>query len=82
MPRDIPPKERIAEFKDFMNRMTAMRLDVLSANATKYAETLGAVRAALVKSGFSAEESMQLVLQLAEPRRPMHWRGRSGHWQK
>jgi hypothetical protein len=84
MPRTIPSKERLAEFREFMNGMMAVRLDVLSANATKYAQTLGAIRAALVKAGFSSEESMQIVLKIAEQRgeRPMHGGEHDGHWHK
>jgi hypothetical protein len=84
MPRKIPSKEKLAEFREFMNGMMAVRLDVLSANATRYAETLGAIRAALVKAGFSSDESMQIVLQIAEQRgrRPMHGGERGSHWQK
>jgi hypothetical protein len=67
-----------------MNGMTAVRLDVLSANATKYAEALGAIRAALEKSGFSTEESMEIVLKIAEQqgRRPMHAGEHGGNWHK
>jgi hypothetical protein len=82
MPRKIPSNEKLAEFRDFMNGMMAVRLDVLSANASKYAEALGAFRAALEKSGFSSEESMQIVLRVAEQqgRRPMHAGEHGGHW--
>jgi hypothetical protein len=47
MPKKIPSKDEMAEFKKAMSEMTAWRLDILSANATKYAEALGAFRAAL-----------------------------------
>ncbi len=84
VPRKIPSEGELAEFRKFVSGMMAMQLDVLSANATKYAETLGTVRAALVKSGFSSEESMQIVLKLAEQRGrgPMHGGEHGGRWQK
>ena len=83
MSRNIPSQEKVAEFKKFMNDMMVMQLDVLSANATKYAETMATVRTALVKSGFSSEEAMQIILKLAEPRGrgPMRG-GERGHWRK
>ena len=62
-----------------MSEMATFRLDMLAANADKYAEVLGAYRKALEKSGFSAEESMQIILKFVEQtnRRPMfpwwHW---------
>jgi hypothetical protein len=82
MPRRIPSDEKLAEFKKTMGEMTAARLEVFAANVTKYAEVLGAYRAALEKSGFSAEESMQIVLKAAEQpgRRPVFVGGRGGHW--
>lgn len=79
MPRKKPTDEERAEFRKRMNEMIAARLDMLAANTDKYAEVLGAFRKALEKSGFSAEESMQIVLKVAEQpgRRPMyagwHW---------
>ena len=84
MPRKVPPKEKLEEFKEFMSGMMAMRLDVLGANATKYAEVLGAFRAALEKAGFSSEEAMQIVLKVADQqgRRPMHRGQHDGHWHK
>jgi len=84
MPRKVPPKAKLEEFKEFMNGMMAMRLDVLGANATKYAEVLGAFRAALEKAGFSSEEAMQIVLKVADQqgRRPMHRGQHDGHWHK
>jgi hypothetical protein len=76
MPRTPPSEDKLAEIREFMNGMTEVRLDVLSANAAKYAEALGAVRAALKKAGFSTEESMQIILKIAEQQgrrgRPMH----------
>ena len=61
--------------------MATARLDIFSANAPKYAEALGALRAALKKSGFSDDESMQIVLKVVEqPRRPMFWGGHGGPW--
>ena len=66
-----------------MSEMEAARLDNFRANAPKYAEALGAFRAALKKSGFSDDESMQLVLKsMEQPRRPMFWGGHGGRWAK
>lgn len=60
------------------------RLEMFGANAPKYAEVLGTFRAALVKSGFSEEESMQIVLKVLEQpaRRPMLMGAFGGHWRK
>ncbi len=66
MPKEIPSKEKLAEFKKMTGEMTTARLDIFSANVTRYAEVLGAYRTALQKSGFSAEESMQIILRAAE----------------
>ena len=49
-----------------MNEMMTARLEMFAANAPKYAKALGTFRDALVKSGFSAEESMQIVLKVVE----------------
>jgi hypothetical protein len=64
--------------------MTTVGLDILSANATKYAEALGAFRVALQKSGFSTEESMQIILKVAEQqgRRPIFMGGHGGPWRR
>ncbi len=82
MYRRMPSEEEMAEFKKVMIGMTSARLDVFAANAAKVAEVLGTYRTALQKSGFSAEESMQIVLKAAEQqsRRPMPGWGRGGHW--
>jgi hypothetical protein len=79
-----PSKEDSGEFREAMNEMVAAGLDTFAANAAKYAEALGAFRAALEKSGFSPEESMQIVLKVAEQpgRRPMFAGGFGGHWGK
>lgn len=81
MPRKIPSKEQLAEFTKTMNEMTTARLEMFGANAAKYAEVLGSFRAALEKSGFSSEESMQIILKVAEQpdRRPI-LAGQHGHW--
>jgi hypothetical protein len=73
VPRKKPTNEERAEFMKRMTEMNAARLDMFAASADKYAEVLGAFRKALEKSGFSAEESMQIVLKYAEQtgRRPM-----------
>lgn len=67
-----------------MTEMISARIDMFNANSAKYAEALGAFRAALEKSGFSAEESMQIVLKVAEQpgSRPFFHGGRFGHWNK
>jgi len=83
MPRKVPSKEELGQFKSIMEEMAAARLAMFSANATKYAEALGAFRAALEKSGFSDAESMQIVLEaLEQSGRPMLGGGRGGHWRK
>jgi len=65
MPR-VPSEEKLAEMRKAMEEMADARLARFETNATKLAETLGAFRAALQKSGFSAEESMQIVLKVLE----------------
>ncbi len=66
-----------------MNEMTAARLDMFVANAPKYAEALGTFRAALQKSGFSPEESMQIILKVADlPGARPFWGRRHGHSHK
>jgi len=82
MPRNAPSKAKLEEFRKMMDEMEAARLARFGANAPKYAEVLGTFRAALQKSGFSAEESMQIVLKVLEQpsRRRMFWGGRGGHW--
>lgn len=81
----MPTDEERAEFRKRMNEMIAARLDMFAANAPKYADALGTFRRALERSGFSAEESMQIVLKVAEQRGPrpffgMH--GGHGPWRK
>jgi len=83
MPRKAPSDEKLAEFGKVVSEMATARLDIFRANAEKYAEALGAFRAALKKSGFSDDESMQIVLKAVEqPRRPMFWGGHGGPWRK
>lgn len=68
-----------------MTEMVAARIDMFKTNSAKYAEALGAFRTALQKSGFSAEESMQIVLKVAEwpgGMRPFFHRGPFGHRDK
>ncbi len=81
MPRRVPSKDQIAEFRKTMNEMTTARLEMFGANAAKYAEVLGTFRDALEKSGFSREEAMQILLKAAElpGRRPI-FAGQRGHW--
>jgi hypothetical protein len=78
----MPSEEERAEFRKRMNEMIAARMEMFASNAGRYAEVLGAFRAALQKSGFSAEESMQIVLKVAEQpgRRPAFAGGFGGHW--
>lgn len=82
MPRKAPSAEKLAELKRMMNEMETARLETFDANAAKYAEVLGAFRAALQKSGFSAEESMQVVIKVLEQpsRRHVFHGGRGGNW--
>jgi hypothetical protein len=83
VPRKVPSDEKLAEFGRIMSEMATARLDLFRANAARYAEALGAFRAALKKSGFSDDESMQIVLKVVEqPRRPMFWGGHGGPWRK
>jgi hypothetical protein len=81
MKREFPSEEERAEFRKRMNEMIVWRMNMFEANAARYAEVLGAFRAALQKSGFSAEESMQIILKVAEQpgRRPMFAGGFGGH---
>lgn len=68
-----------------MQEMIAARIDMFAASSAKYAEALGTFRAALQKSGFSADESMQIILKVAEQpgRRPMFGGWRMGErWGK
>lgn len=81
MPRKTPSEEKRTEFRKRINDIMAARMEMLKANAPRYADVLGTFRASLIESGFSAEESMQIVLKVAEQpsRRPMFagaWRGR------
>jgi len=81
MPRSVPSDEKRAEFRKLMSEMATARLEMFSANAAKYAKALGDFRAALKTSGFSDDESMQIVLKVVEqPRRPMFWHGHGGPW--
>jgi len=83
MSRKVPSDEKLGEFAKVMSEMATARLDIFRANAEKYAEALGAFRAALKKSGFSDDESMQIVLKVVEqPRKPMFWGGHGGPWRK
>jgi len=78
----VPTEEDRAEFRKRMNQMIVARIGMFAANAPKYADALGAFRAALLNSGFSAEESMQIVLKVIEQRggRPMFAGGWHGPW--
>ena len=83
MPKKVPSDEKMAEFGKVMGEMAKARLDLFRANGPKYAEALGVFRAALKQSGFSDDESMQIVLKAMEqPRRPMFWGGHGGQWHK
>jgi len=82
MPRKLPSNDKLVEFRKMMDEMESARLERFGANAPKYAEVLGTFRTALQKSGFSAEESMQIVLKVLEQpsRRHMFMGGRGGPW--
>jgi hypothetical protein len=83
MPKKAPSDEKLAEYGKVMSEMATARLELFRANAEKYAEALGAFRAALKKSGFSDDESMQIVLKgMEQPRRPMFWGGHGGQWRR
>lgn len=78
-----PSDEERAEFRKKVNEMIAARIDMFTTNAPKYAESLATFRAALEKSGFSKEESMQIVLKVAErPRMRPFFGGHRRHWHK
>ena len=78
MPRAMPSDEELAGIKRTMKEMSMARIDIFSTNAADYAKALGAFRAALVESGFSREEAMQVVLKVLEQstRRPRFIGGR------
>jgi len=84
MPKKDQSKQDIEGLKEKMKEMTKFRLEMFQQNAAKYAQGLGAFRAALKKSGFSEEESMQIILKLAErpPVRPFFFRGMWGRRRK
>jgi len=83
MPKKAPSDEELAEFRKLISEMETTRLNIFSANAAKYAEVLGTFRVALKKSGFSDDESMQIVLKVVEqPRRPMFGGVHGGPWRK
>lgn len=79
-----PSEDDRARFRKMANEMIAARMDVFATNAPKYAEALGAFRKALQNSGFSPDESMQIVLKIAEMpgSRPFFGRRHGGHWHK
>ena len=82
-PKKAPSEEEFAEFRKVMGEMERTRLEIFGTNAAKYAEVLGTFRAALKESGFSDDESMQIVLKVVEqPRRPMFWGGHGDPWRK
>jgi hypothetical protein len=66
MNREPPSDEDRAQFRKFINEMISARLEMFEENAPKFAEALGTFRAALQKNGFSPEESMQIILKVAE----------------
>lgn len=79
-----PSEEDRAQFRKMMNEMIAARLEMFAANAPRYAEALGMFRTALQKSGFSPEESMQIILKVAElpGMRTPFGRRHGSHWHK
>jgi len=83
MAKKAPSDGELAKFGKVVREMETARLDSFRVNAAKYAEALGSFRAGLKKSGFSDDESMQIVLKVLEqPRRPMFWGGHGGPWHK
>ncbi len=78
-----PSEEDRARFRKMMNEMIAARMEMFAANAPKYAEALGTFRKALQNSGFSADESMQIILKVAELPGPRPFgRRHGGRWHK
>jgi hypothetical protein len=84
MPRKLPTEKERAEFRKLMGEMATARIEMFGATAPKYANVLGEFKAALKKSGFSDEESMQIILRMLElpGRRPMMGPGFHGHWRE
>lgn len=77
-----PTDEERTQFRKMMAEMASARIDMFKSNAPKYADALGTFRASLEKSGFSAEEAMQIVLKVVElPRgRPFFPGGHFKRW--
>ena len=83
MERKTPTDEEKAQFRAMVREMAKARIALFSETAPEFARALGTFRAELQKSGFSAEESMQIILKVAEqPRMRGFWGGRRGHWHK
>jgi hypothetical protein len=79
-----PTAEERAQFRRMMTEMVGARIEMFAANSARFAEALGAFRASLIQSGFSAEESLQIILRVAEMPGggPMFGRGFRGHVHK
>lgn len=79
----MPTDEEKAQFRAMMNDMIKARIEMFATIAPDYARALGLFRAELRKSGFSPEESMQIVLKAAEQQGPRGFWGRGHrHWHK
>lgn len=70
MERKLPTDEEKAQFRAMMNEMFKARIEMFMTMAPDYAHALGTFRAELLKSGFSPEESMQIVLKVADQQGP------------
>jgi hypothetical protein len=78
-----PTEEERAQFRKMMTEMFGARIETFAKNSARYAEVLGGFRASLIQSGFSAEESMQIVLRVAEQQGGrVFGRGPGGEWHK
>lgn len=83
MESKMPTEEERAQFRAMLDRMISARIEMFATHAPEFARALGTFRAELQKSGFSAEESMQVVLKVADQQRWGGFRGgRRGHWHK
>ncbi len=83
MERKMPTEEEKARFRNMMNEMIKARIEMFATAAPDYARALGTFRAELQKSGFSPEESMQIVLKVADQQGPRgFWGGRHRHRHK
>ena len=84
MPRKMPTDEERAQFRKAFAEMVSARIDMFKANSSKYADALATFRTTLEKSGFSKEESMQIILKVLEQQRgrPFFHGGPRGRWKR